>query len=38
MVSTNGGSWSHIDNDLNNVVRCFTFKTGDTISCTVEFG
>lgn len=31
MVSSNGGSWSHIDDDLNNVVRSFKFTTGDTI-------
>lgn len=31
MISSNGGSWSTIDSEFNNVVRTFKFKTGDII-------
>jgi hypothetical protein len=33
MISSNGGSWSSIDADKNNVVKAFTFSTGCVIDC-----
>eukprot|EP00919_Chromeraceae_sp_WS-2016_P041575 GHVR01099067.1.p2 GENE.GHVR01099067.1~~GHVR01099067.1.p2 ORF type:complete len:100 (+),score=8.25 GHVR01099067.1:1287-1586(+) len=31
LISSNGGSWSSIDKDYNNVVKAFKFVTGDII-------
>jgi len=33
MISSNGGSWSSIDEKVNNVVKAFKFKKGQTVSC-----
>lgn len=36
MISGNAGAWSHSDGEFNNVVKAFTFKPGDYITCTVS--
>ena len=33
MISSNGGSWSNIDQKANNVVKAFTFIESDIILC-----
>jgi hypothetical protein len=38
MISSNGGVWSSTDEDLNNKLACWRFKTGDVIDCEVEVG
>lgn len=37
MISSNGGSWSTIDTNKNNIVRAFKFGAGDVINCEVFF-
>lgn len=36
MISCNAGTWSHTTEDLNNKVKAFSFKEGDTITCIVN--
>jgi hypothetical protein len=36
MISSNGGSWSHIEPSLNNTVKTFKFGKGDTVRVTVK--
>ena len=38
MISSNGGVWSSTDEDLNNKLDCWKFKTGDVIYCEVQVG
>lgn len=33
MISSNGGSWSSLDESYNNVVKAFKFSKGQTVSC-----
>lgn len=32
MISSNGGTWSPIKSEANNVVKAFKFAKGDTIT------
>jgi len=36
MISNNGGSWSAIDESMNNVVNAFTFERGQIIVCELD--
>jgi hypothetical protein len=36
MISSNGGSWSHIDYEANNIVKTFSFNEGDLITCILD--
>ena len=36
MISSNAGTWSHVNEDLNNKVKAFSFKEGDTITCIIN--
>jgi hypothetical protein len=36
MISSNGGVWSHTREDFNNIVKAFSFKEGDLITCVVK--
>lgn len=36
MISSNGGSWSHIDNEANNIVKTFNFIEGDLVTCILD--
>lgn len=37
MISSNAGTWSHLDSSANNLVKAFTFKQNDTISLQFEY-
>ena len=36
MISSNGGTWSNIKSEFNNVVKTFKFSKGDVIVCDVD--
>jgi hypothetical protein len=33
MISSNGGTWSNTNAELNNVVKSFKFGKGDVVIC-----
>ena len=37
MISSNGGTWSHIAPEFNNQVKTFKFGKGDTVRVQVSY-